>query len=848
MIIRSGLPVDYWWDAYEASNFITNRLPTKTVFGYQTPYEGVYQETPDLSMLRVWGCKSYIKIPKTYLRKDWRDKCQSGYLMGYSEDGEMGWKLYIPELKDIVVGVNCTFNEVIPAYREEYFQELNKMKFEMAKDESTVDSFAHLVGEKYTDDESLLEYVTTRVALYKGLIVAYRAPVNKTGRVGFEEKSPIHIADVVRMCELSTSRLNDEESERSAEPAVRSILKAAGHEAQQASTAGSTKKVRFALQEPDRDGHDRPRGVASELKQPNSHKRASTMRSAHDTQPRSDELSARVSHRPETAHKTVPEVALRHKSNDVTVSSRTVTRYDATPPEVTLDSAVDQNQPKILERDSIPVDAGYDTFVAHKWGKTDKPISDKRIKIPRIVTNATNLGNIFTATDTATTESDVFPEKDKEADQGEVAPEKYGQAVDSPEWRESMMNEIRALRNRGCWRVVPTPHGVRLIKSKYVYKLKKDWTGKVVKRKSRLVVQGFLQQEGVDYGETYAPVAKAATFRLMLALTKAKKLHLHQLDVDSAFPYADLAEDMYMTPPPGMELDEGFCLKLLKSLYGLKQAPRNWHKLVVDLIKSMGFKQCVLDNCLFVKHIGTEIYLISLYVDDILIAGTDLQEVKRIKQQFTDRFEMKDMGELNYYLGMKITRTNDFIKLDQAGYLREILEKYSHLLRGMDTKRINTPMESELKLRKFEREAMTPTQWVYVSRFPYQNLVGALLYLAINTRPDISYAVGVLARFNTYPNFRACKALIRVLLYLRGTPDVGIQFTGKSLNLFGYSDADWAGDLDSRRSTTGYVVYAAGGPIAWQSRLQTTVAVSTMEAEYMAAFGAIQELIWIKGC
>ncbi len=122
-------------------------------------------------------------------------------------------------------------------------------------------------------------------------------------------------------------------------------------------------------------------------------------------------------------------------------------------------------------------------------------------------------------------------------------------------------------------------------------------------------------------------------------------------------------------------------MKLLKSLYGLKQAPRNWHKLVVEHIKIIGFKQCVLDNILFVKNIGEEIYLISLYVDDILIAGTDLQEVKRIKQQFTDHFEMKDMGELNYYLGMNITRTDDFIKLDQAGYVREILEKYKHLLR-----------------------------------------------------------------------------------------------------------------------------------------------------------------------
>ena len=208
------------------------------------------------------------------------------------------------------------------------------------------------------------------------------------------------------------------------------------------------------------------------------------------------------------------------------------------------------------------------------------------------------------------------------------------------------------------------------------------------------------------------------------------------------------------------------------------------------------------------------------------------------------------MGELNYYLGMKITSTDDFIKFDQAGYVREILEKYKHLLRGLETKTVNTPMERELKLRKAEIPTMTPGQQAYVSKFPYQNLVGALLYLAINTRPDIAYSVGVLARFNTNPNFRACKAIIRLLLYLRGTQDVGIQFTGNSLNVFGYSDADWAGDLDSRRSTTGYVVYAAGGPIAWQSRLQTTVAVSTMEAEYMSAFGAIQELIWItsRGC
>jgi len=240
-------------------------------------------------------------------------------------------------------------------------------------------------------------------------------------------------------------------------------------------------------------------------------------------------------------------------------------------------------------------------------------------------------------------------------------------------------------------------------------------------------------------------------------------------------------------------------------------------------------------------------YLISLYVDDILVAGSNREEVENIKRQFTKRYEMKDLGELNYYLGMKVTRTQASIKLDQSGYVRDILEKYGYLLAGKEGKIVNTPMERDLKLRRLESLSMTTNQRAYVKSFPYQNIVGALLYLALNTRPDISYAVGVLARFNTNPIFRACKALIRVLLYLKATPTVGIKFSGTDLNLFAFSDADWAGDLDSRRSTTGYVVYAAGGPIAWQSKLQTTVAVSTMEAEYMAAFGAIQELIWLKG-
>ena len=198
MLLRSGLPVDFWWDAYETSNYLTVRLPTKTARGYQTPFEGVYGELPDLAHLRIWGCKAYLKLPKNYQRKDWRDKSFAGYFVGYSEPGEMGYRVYIPDLRDTVVGVNVTFNEVVPSYREEYYNELDKLRFEVAPDESTVESFLHLVGAKYFDDDTLLEFITTRVDVWKGLIVAYRAPVLADGTSGREEKSPIHVADVIR--------------------------------------------------------------------------------------------------------------------------------------------------------------------------------------------------------------------------------------------------------------------------------------------------------------------------------------------------------------------------------------------------------------------------------------------------------------------------------------------------------------------------------------------------------------------------------------------------------------------------------------------------------------------------
>ena len=528
MLLRSSLPVDFWWDAYEASNYITNRLPTKTAKGYQTPFEGVFKEIPDLSNLRVWGCKVYLKIPKNYMRKDWREKATSGYLMGYSMEGEMGYKIYVPEISDIVVGVNCLFNEVIPTYAEEYFHELNKMQFEMVKIPGVVNDFDHLVGVRYTDDELNLEFETTRITTYKGLIVGFRAPVLRDGKLGREEKSPIHIADIVKMC--GSSNLSTRVGPNSLEK-IRGILKhvvpsageAQGHRLRSREEQGDFPrrgKVRFDLQELDQEGHDESRRAAgvTDISVANSKSTDSTMRSAHDTKSldknrkQKDDVMQDTERDPNRSsaavHEGVRETALRHKSEQGLYPSRIVTRYDASSSEAKIDRPVDQMNPRIPDQDSVDVDTGVDIFVNHKWNKPEVPA--KRLKTPRKLTNVTKIGNVYAVPGEQTLVEDELQEAATGSD--EVAPETYNQAVKDSNWRESMKNEIKALKNRGCWRVVPTPSGIRLIKSKYVYKLKKDWTGRVTKRKLRLVVQGFLQQAEVDFNETYAQLPRQSHF------------------------------------------------------------------------------------------------------------------------------------------------------------------------------------------------------------------------------------------------------------------------------------------------------------------------------------------------
>jgi hypothetical protein len=360
----------------------------------------------------------------------------------------------------------------------------------------------------------------------------------------------------------------------------------------------------------------------------------------------------------------------------------------------------------------------------------------------------------------------------------------------------------------------------------------------VERYKARLVAKGFMQREGVDFTETFAPVSKHTTLRALLALVAEEGLHLHQLDVKTAFLNGELEEDIYMVQPPGyVEGGPRTVCHLRKSLYGLRQAPRAWYAKLKMELEKLGFKESVADAGLFILDKGDHKVFLMVYVDDMLIASRELSSVVAVKELLGSVFDVHDLGEANFFLGMKITRDKEegTVVLSQKKAVADLIKRF-----GLgDAKGKSTPLSVSTRLTK-------EGKGVDRSSVPYMELVGSLLYISGCTRPDIAQAVGALSRFMSYPTEQHWGTAKGVVRYLLSTADWGIMFKRGAGSLVGYCDADYAGDVDSRRSTTGYVFLLAGGAISWSSKLQATVAVSTAEAEYMAAASAVKEGLWLR--
>ena len=416
------------------------------------------------------------------------------------------------------------------------------------------------------------------------------------------------------------------------------------------------------------------------------------------------------------------------------------------------------------------------------------------------------------------------------------------EALDSPqkaEWEEAMAKEMHSLQDNDVWELVEPPKDRKIVGSKWVFKVKTNEDGKVERYKARLVAQGFTQVKGADYDETFCPVVRMESLRMLVAMGVQRGLQLYQVDVTTAFLNGVLEEEIFMRQPEGFvgEGQEHLVCRLKRSLYGLKQSPRCWNSTLDEYLKCLGLVQSTGDLCIYVGSGGEMI--IGVYVDDIVIAGKSEKQVKEFKRALGDRFDVKDLGKLHYFLGIRIVQDDNTgeVWIGQPAYTNKLLEKF-----GMeDAKSVATPCDANNKLVKVEDGEERIGQGIY------QSAVGSLMYLATGTRPDIIFAVCNVAKFCSDPTKRHWTAVKRILRYLKGTSDLGLLYVrGDGHNCFGYSDSDWAGDVGDRRSTSGYIFMLSGAGISWQSRKQTSVALSSAEAEYVALSSAVQEAIWLK--
>lgn len=417
-------------------------------------------------------------------------------------------------------------------------------------------------------------------------------------------------------------------------------------------------------------------------------------------------------------------------------------------------------------------------------------------------------------------------------------PKSIHEALRIPEWKKAIWEEIRALERNGTWEISELPSGKRPVGCKWIFTIKHNSDGSINRFKARLVAKGFTQSYGIDYQETFAPVAKLNTIRVLLSLASNLDWPLYQLDVKNAFLNGDLEEEVYMEIPPGFETstNSNKVCKLKKSLYGLKQSPRAWFDRFTKVVKRVGYDQCQTDHTMFVKHSpsGKKAILI-VYVDDIILTGDHNEEIQKLKSFLAKEFEIKDLGNLKYFLGMEVARSKRGISVSQRKYVLDLLKEKGML----GCKPADTPMDSTTKIGS--KDSGTP-----VDKGRYQRLVGKLIYLA-HTRPDISFAVSTVSQFMNNPTEEHIEAVYRILRYLKMTPGQGLFFQKSASREVGiFTDADWAGSITDGRSTSGYCSYVWGNLVTWRSKKQSVVSRSSAEAEFRALAHGICEGIWLK--
>jgi hypothetical protein len=428
----------------------------------------------------------------------------------------------------------------------------------------------------------------------------------------------------------------------------------------------------------------------------------------------------------------------------------------------------------------------------------------------------------------------------------------YHQAMNSPEktlWENAIKDEYQSLDEKGVFsNPIPLPAGFKTLDTKIVLKLKEpEGTSNIRRFKARLCARGFRQEEGKDFEFTFAPVATYHALRLFLSIMASLDCEIHTVDVKTAFLHSALKETIFISIPDGYPnatalKKKGLVIQLLKCLYGLKQSPMEWNGDLDEFLKSLGFVPCQTEPCVYV-HASRKQYLL-VYVDDIIIATKSDLEVTLLKKTINERFPISDKGPIAKFLNIDINRDRSLkeISLCQSSKISNLLN--DERLCEEDLKIIRIPS----KLPAQPNNNLKANMESDVVNKPYRGILGQALHIAITCRPDIMTAVSMCGRYANNPSTEHWKALLRILSYLTGTKDYDLKLGGNlsTMELFAFADSDWAGDLDERKSRSGYIILLHKSPIIWSSKLQVSVALSSTEAEYVALSLSARDVIWLR--
>ena len=420
-------------------------------------------------------------------------------------------------------------------------------------------------------------------------------------------------------------------------------------------------------------------------------------------------------------------------------------------------------------------------------------------------------------------------------------------------WKDAIQAELNSLEKRSVFGpVVQTPPNVNPVGYKWVFTRKRNEKNEIARYKARLVAQGFSQKPGIDYDETYSPVMDAITFRYLISLVVSEKLDMRLMDVVTAYLYGELDTDIYMKVPEGLKLPEAttkprnmYSIKLRRSLYGLKQSGRMWFNRLSEYLIKEGYVNDPICPCVFIKKSNSNFAIVAVYVDDMNLIGSP-KELEKTAEYLKNEFEMKDLGKTKYCLGLQIEHLASGILVHQSAYTEKILKRFN-----MDKAYpLSTPMVvRSLDIKKDPFRPKQDDEAILGPEVPYLSAIGALLYLAQCTRPDIAFAVNLLARYSSAPTLRHWNGVKDILRYLRGTTDMGLFYASESTNgpnIVGYADAGYLSDPHKGRSQTGYVFTCGNTAISWRSTKQTLVATSSNHSEILALHEASRESIWLR--